>query len=165
MEQISHISDVAISGESSPILINIRDTNDLYLFHGGYFNAANNVIAILDHGNKEFFRSFDEVVFFGHSLGGTVSLVAATMLREKWGLNNIKGFGFGVPRCMNKYAAELTTNYCLTICNPQDLVSFSILNCGLATLSYFISKKCLLDNNDIKNTCDIINYNLPNPVI
>ena len=98
--RFSKIRDVAISHNASPEKLMVKKIGKQYNVHGGYLNAAVAIISKIERLNTnpgvEYWKQFDECVFFGHSLGASVSLMCSIFLQEEKVFTNVKGFGLGL---------------------------------------------------------------------
>ena len=135
--RFSKISDVAISHNASPEKLMVKKIGKQYNVHGGYLNAAVAIISKIERLNTnpgvEYWKQFDECVFFGHSLGASVALMCAIVLQEEKGFTNVKGFGLAPPRCVDAQISLITSAYCLSVVNSDDPVPKTTLVRAIGT--------------------------------
>lgn len=72
----------------------VIDYHDGFI-HKDYFKGAKEIIRQLQ--DRLFNEKWDEIIFFGHSLGGVISQLIATILQLDFGMLNVLALAFGSP--------------------------------------------------------------------
>lgn len=77
--------------------------------HKDYFKGAKEIIRQLQ--DRLFNEKWEEIIFFGHSLGGVISQLIATILQLDFGLHNALARAFGSPPSCSETIAIKTSTF------------------------------------------------------